>query len=227
MEGLFPILMIAVVIGVAVLGWYMQHQRRKELMAWAAAHGLSFDTDHDHSVEDRYPEFRCFQRGMSRYGFNRMVGDWQGRTIEAMDYHYETQSTDSKGRTRRTSHHFSAVVLYSDVPLRPLFIRPEGLFDKITEFFGADDIDFESAEFSRKFYVKADDRRWAFDVIHQRAMAFLLAQPRFTLQFAPTCVIAWRNGRFGPAEFEQAIQTIAGLLDGLPDYVVRQQRGQD
>ena len=46
---------------------------------------------------------------------------------------------------------FSTIVVESDVVLEPLFIRPERLFDKVKEFVGIDDIDFESAEFSRKF----------------------------------------------------------------------------
>ena len=55
-------------------------------------------------------------------------------------------------------------------PLEEFFGPPFG------EFFGHDDIDFESAEFSRNFYVKSSDRKWAFDILHARAMEFLLAE---------------------------------------------------
>ena len=61
------------------------------------------------------------------------------------------------------------------------------------EFFGFDDIDFESDEFSREFCVKAADRRWAFDVIHQATMEFLLAAPRFTIELAGPRVMAYRD----------------------------------
>jgi len=119
-----------------------------------------------------------------------MEGTWSDRHLLAFDYHYETHSTDSKGHRRTNHHHFSAVILASALPLKPLFIRAEGFFDKLTEFVGFDDIDFESAEFSRKFYVKAKDRRWAYDVIHARTMEFLLSMPRFTIQFDRNNVIA-------------------------------------
>jgi hypothetical protein len=152
-----------------------------------------------------------------------MRGQWQEKQFVGFDYHYETYSRDSKGRRQTHHHHFSGVILTSPIPLKPLYIRPEGFFDKITEFFGADDIDFESAEFSRKFYVKSPDRRWAYDVIHTRMMEFLLEQPRFSLQFDPSCIIAWNKRRFSPQDFATAGDLIHGLLDRLPNYLVKQQ----
>ena len=120
----------------------------------------------------------------------------------------------------------SGFVIHNSFPLKPLFIRPEGFFDKVTQFFGFDDIDFESAEFSRRFYVKSPDKRWAYDVIHPRTMELLMAGPRFSIKFDTGCVIAYRSSTFKPAEFAAAAGTIRGILDGLPDYLVRQQTGR-
>ena len=99
-------------------------------------------------------------------------------------------------------------------------------FDRITEFFGLDDIDFESAEFSRKFFVKAKDKRWAYDVIHTRTMQFLLDMPQFTMQFDPLHAIAHRSSKFKTGEFEAAAEVIVGILDRLPDYLVKQMQGE-
>ena len=121
---------------------------------------------------------------------------------------------------------FSAAILSCPIPLRALLVRPEGFFDKIGEFFGFDDIDFESAEFSRSFYVKSPDKKWAYDIIHQRTMEFMLAAPRFSLQFAGNAVIAWRGSTFKPGDFEQAEELVRGILDRVPEYVVKQQMGQ-
>ena len=96
----------------------------------------------------------------------------------------------------------------------------------MSEFFGFDDIDFESAEFSKKFFVKAKDKRWAYDVIHTRAMELLLGSPRLTIQFDNCHIIAFRENRlFKPHEFGEAGDVTTGLLDLLPDYVVEQQKG--
>ncbi|MDY7011318.1 MAG: hypothetical protein SVV80_11300, partial [Planctomycetota bacterium] len=111
--------------------------------------------------------------------------------------------------------------------LKPLYIRREHFFDKLTEFFGFDDIDFESAEFSRKFFVKSPNKRWAYDVIHQRMMEYLLAAPDFGIQFDLMHIIAWRGRKFKPADFQAAAEMICGMLERLPEYVVRQQKGQE
>jgi hypothetical protein len=217
------IILIAIAV-VAAIGFsiYSNYKRKKDLMAWAAANGLSYTDSRDGGFEDRYPNFSCLRQGSNRYAHNIMRGQWQGRDIEAFDYHYETHSTNSKGHRQTHHHHFSCVVLTSDVPLKPLMIRPEGFFDKITEFVGFDDIDFESAEFSRKFFVKAPDRRWAFDVIHTRMMEFLLAHPGNYIEFDTNCVLAWRKRRFSPVEYTAAADLINGMYERFPDYLLEQ-----
>ena len=217
------LLLIIFVLAVAAIiyGLHAAAQRRKELSAWAARHGLSFDKARDHSFDSRFPEFKCLRRGRSRYAYNVMRGDWTGMPIIAFDYHYTTGSGKN-----RSDHHFSAVTIAGPVPLRPLFIRREGFLDKVTEFLGLDDIDFESAEFSRKFYVKSPDKRWAYDVIHQRMMEYLMAAPAFSIRFGRRHVIAWRSGNLEPAQFEAAAELISGMLDRLPEYLIRQQAEQ-
>jgi len=221
------VIFIVFVAAMIVLGVHQAAKRRKALSTWANAHELSFDADKNFSFDKRFEAFDCLCKGSDRYGHNIMRGDWHGRQMEAFDYHYETSSTNSKGGSSTTDHHFSAVILASEMPLKPLFIRPEGFFDKITEFFGYDDIDFESAEFSRTFYVKAPEKRWAYDVIHPRTMEFLLAGPRLTIQFDRHHVIAADTSRFSPAEFQRAADVIAGILDRLPEYVIRDRSGID
>jgi hypothetical protein len=116
------------------------------------------------------------------------------------------------------------LAIRSPLPIKPLYLRPENIFDRVTDFFGLDDIDFESAEFSRKFFVKAPEKRWAYDVIHQQMMSYLLEQPRFHVQFDTEHIMAWRNRRFKEEDFDQAFALIQGMLSRLPEYVRRQLR---
>jgi hypothetical protein len=224
MNGLIIVAIVAAIAAAVFVGWYAAAKRRQALAAWAAAKGLAFADQRVCGLDDRYPDFHALRRGSNRYAYNVLSGAWQGRAFLGFDYHYETQSTNSKGQRQTQDHYFSAAILASPVPLKPLLIRPEGLLDKVSEFFGMDDIDFESAEFSRKFFVKAPDRKWAYDVIHARAMEALLARPAFTIEFGPAAAIAARDRVFSTDDFDQAAQVLAGLLDGLPGYVVQQQR---
>jgi|GEM_PF-1423762 len=175
----FIIIPVALVfIGLIILGIYISAKRRKELRLWAESNGWRFDPSKDRGMDNRFPEFKVLKKGSNRYAYNIIRGNIKSLLFLAFDYHYKT------GSGKNTHHyHFSSVILDSLLPLQNLYIRPEGFFDKITDFFGFDDIDFESAEFSRKFYVKAENKRWAYDVIHARTMEFLMNSPRFTIQF--------------------------------------------
>ncbi len=217
----------AVIVVLAVLGYQQAKKRRMALAAWAASRGLAFDPTHDSRMDDRYPEFKCLRQGDNRYAYNVMAGNAGGRPVCAFDYHYATHSTDSKGHRTTHNHHFSAVIAATGLPLKPLMIREEHFFDKVGEFLGFDDIDFESTEFSKAFYVKSPDRRWAFDVIHQETMEFLLASPRFALEFQGSDVIARRERTFKPEDFEAALEVIEGVLQRLPDYLLKEWRGKD
>jgi len=212
METLLFILLAAVAIGVAI---YFSRLRRKKLTAWAASRGLTFVAAHDRSFDDRFP-FRCLKQGHSRSAYNVMTGRISERDILAFDYRYVT----GHGKNRST-HTFSAVILVSSIPLKPLRIRAENVFDRVAEFFGADDIDFESSEFSRAFHVKGSDKKWAFDVLHQRTIEFLLSKPRFSIEMSDREMIVWRGGTFSPERFDEALGVGSGVLDRLPGYVVR------
>jgi hypothetical protein len=212
-------LFVALVLVLVGVGHWLAAQRRKALAQWAASRGLSFDSRKDSGFSYAYPDFECLNRGRNQYAYNVCSGQLEGGwRVSTFDYHYVTGS----GKHRHT-HRFSGVVVDSPIALKRLTIRPEGLFDKVTDFFGFGDIDFESAEFSKAFHVKSSDRRWAYDVIHTRAMELLLRSQRFSVQFGSRSVMAWRDSRLGVGDLDQAIGVARGLLEGLPDYVVRQQ----
>jgi len=215
------LLMVLVIAAIAAAAWWFSSKRRKELATWAASNGLRMVAGHDRSIDNAYPSFSCLHRGHSRRASNIMQGPWNGRDLLAFDFHYVT----GHGKDR-TTHTFSAIVLQSSVPLKPLSIRPENVFDKVTEFFGVDDIDFESAQFSREFHVKSPDKRWAYDVLHQRTMEFLLNRGKFSIQFDNQHAIVWRNRRFNTQIFQEAIETIEGIYDRIPEYLARQQSGE-
>ncbi|MBI4245058.1 MAG: hypothetical protein HY606_13290 [Planctomycetes bacterium] len=221
MEVLIPLSLI-LVVAMIIYNIISADKRRKLLAEYAGQLNLRFTSAKDYYIDKHFRNFNCLQQGRDRYAYNIMQGQWNNHEFIGFDYHYKTGS----GKHTHT-HYLSCVILSSAVRLKPLFIRPENFFDKVTEFIGFDDIDFESAEFSREFYVKSTDKKWAYDVIHQRAMEYLLSQPRFSIQFDNDHVIAYNNSMFEPIEFESSANTVKGLLDLLPNYLLQQQTGQN
>ena len=223
MELLF-IPFIFVVVVLVIFGIISASRRNKELAEWAARNNLHFNPRSNSNIDDRYPDFDCLRQGHSRYANSLITGAWSAPdqstslNVCAFDYHYKTGSGKDE-----SSHSFSAVIVENPIPMQPLLIRSENLFDRIADFFGAGDINFESAEFSRQFYVKSPDRRWAYDVIHQRMMELLLNSPRFNIQFAPRHVILWRHTDFKVPDFAAALRLAHGIFQNLPEYLVRRQ----
>jgi len=232
-----PVIYIALAVAAAVAAAiviaveesrHIKDRRRRELAEWAQANDLKFHPGTDYSIGSRYQPFTWLQEGDNRYGYNIMVGTPGHRVTCGFDYHYETHPANGKGLRRTYHHHFSAVVVDAGLPLKPLFIRPERVFDKVTEFVGIDDIDFESAEFSQKFFVKSPDRRWAYDVLHQKTMELMLAYPRFHIEFQGSQVMAYYDNKtFTLGEFGSALKVVTGILDYLPESVVRELKGID
>jgi hypothetical protein len=221
----FIILVVVIIIVAAIIGHLQAEKRRKELLQWAGSQGLSFVSSSNYAMDERFSSFSCLRQGSNRYAYNIMEGKHRHKPVCAFDYHYETYSTDAKGNRQTHNHYFSAVIVDSGLPLKPLFIREEGFFDKVAEFVGFDDIDFESAEFSRQFYVKAPDRKWAFDVLHQATMEFLLQAPRFALEFQGPHVLAYRSGTFAPTDFSAALLVIDGIFERMPNSLIQEMKG--
>ena len=220
MKAAIIFLYAVIIVSVILIIHALAIQRRKKIAAYAQTQGWSFSPDKDKKMEKHYAAFKCLRRGHSRYALNIMHGRRNGRDVTAFDYHYVT----GHGKNRRV-HHFSTLILKSPLRLKPLYLRPENIFDKMTDFFGFNDIDFESAEFSRKFYVKAEEKRWAYDIIHPRMMEFLMESPKFHIQFDSAHIMARRSKRFNEQDFDDAFVLIQGILSRIPDYL-RQQQGE-
>jgi len=228
------ILIVAFVVGVRIRAYILRQmakdRREKELREWARSSGFTYSAT-EALMRFRCQPFECLQKGDYCNSYNVIEGTSGNRPFRAFDYYYRYESSSSDGESwspvlwlmgkDRTDHHFSAVVIEAGLPLNPLFIRPEGFFDKVTEFVGLDDIDFESAEFSQRFRVRSPDRRWAYDVVHQKTMELMLAHPGFLIDFRSSQVIAYYHDKtFSLGEFASALKVLTGIVDNLPRDVV-------
>jgi len=212
-----PLFIILAVVG-AIYSHKKAKERREKIREFARSRNLYFHEAKVNEFEQDYPEFDFLRQGKGRYAHNILSGKSNNREVTGFDYHYQTTSTDSKGRTTTHHHHFSGFIIQSNFPLKPLTIRPEYLFDKITAAFGWDDIDFESAEFSRKFHVKSADRRWAYDVLPQSTMEYLLESPQYEIHMGTKHLAIIGTGCFEPWEFKKALEIGETILNGIPEF---------
>jgi hypothetical protein len=220
-EGM-PIVTMAVAVVIVALVAYLSYlaseRRKKEWLALATELGCRFAPRDPFGTLSR-SNYATFRTGHSRCVYNVMHGTYRGRQMRCFDYRY----TVGSGRSSHT-YYETLVVVESPMPCAQMLLRPEGFGDRLAAMVGFDDIDFESEEFSKRFYVRCDDKRFAYDVLHQRAMAYLLS-------CSPLPVIESGAGAFLvgcagagqlpiPTGVRTLLETACDFLDMLPAYML-------
>ncbi len=229
MSAPFIIFLILVVVVAVCVAAYYSHlrlmKRQEELAALAKSFGWRFDPSNDVSHDSRYKQFDVFSQGHSRFAYNTITGamtvDGRELSVRMGDYHYRIRTNDGKN-SRTTTYRFSYLIV--ELPFmgdQDLFIRREGFLDKLAGFVGFDDIDFESAEFSKRFFVKSSDKKFAYDIVHPRMIEFLLGSnpPTINLNRRCCCCIRTDEKHWKLEEFRSMIGWVEGFFDRWPDHV--------
>ena len=222
----FPILFLVAIIAAVVIyaTWAADRKRRLILKALARHLGLDFDPGVDRRLHLAYAH-SVFQKGHSRQGSNTMFGSMHlaGHSVQVRmgDYRYVT----GHGKHRQTHRISYAAFHLPFVGTPDLLIRKENLGDKMLGGVGFDDIDFESEEFSRTFWVKSGNKKFAYDVIHPRMMEFLLRGPTPRVEIAhDVCLIQEGWGRWDPETFEGAPGWFKAFLERWPEHLIEELR---
>ena len=213
-------LIAALVIVVAVFGHLQEKKRREAFLAIARRLELRY-RDRDATMDERYHFLDPLQQGSDRYAFNILEGTYQGYAVQAFDYHYETYSRDSKGRRKTDHHYFSYFILEQELLFPELRIYPETWLSKLGQMVGFDDIDFESAEFSRAFTVRSKDKRFAYDICNANMMEYLLRHRDLSIEIEGRCVALSFNSRLEPQQVEANLDRLVIIRGMFPDYLYR------
>lgn len=210
--------MILFVIAAGAIGWWQAKKRREAFQALAKKLGMRYRAK-DHSVAGRYAFLNKLAQGSNRYAFNLLEGEYQGHPVTAFDYHYETYSTDSKGRRQTHHHYFSFFILHQTLYFPELRIYPESFLSKMGQMLGYDDIDFESIEFSKAFTVRSTDKKFAYDICHTRMMEYLLSDRALSVEFEGQCIALGFDRKLAVEQFEHRLDQLCKIRELIPDYV--------
>jgi hypothetical protein len=220
------IAILALIVFIAVISHRMEKQRRAVLAAFARSQGLDYYPDRDGDFPEAQ-NHHWFNQGHSRYAKHRIEGirDIRGErfVVKMGEYHWTT------GSGKHKQHHSEGYLLIKPTwPALPnLLIRPETFFDKIGDALGFDDIDFESAEFSRKFMVKSTDKRFAYAVVHQRMMEFLMSDGGYSMDLNyGECLFRGLGSRPKPDDFHSALGWAERFFEQWPTHLVREVSGR-
>ena len=214
MQSLMIIGFIALFIAVVVVGIISARKRREAMMALAARLGLRFEPAKDRDIARRYKFLDKLRRGSNRYAFNILSGRYQGHDLTVFDYHYKT------GSGKNTHHYyFSFFILHLPASFPELVIGPEGIFSKIAQAVGYDDIDFESHEFSSKFCVRSGDKKFAYDVCNARMIEYLLSNSDLSIEIEDSVLAISFNRRLSPESIEPNLKRLIEVRSLMPEYL--------
>jgi hypothetical protein len=209
----------ALVIWAMILAQRRAARERQARLELAQRLGLDYEPTPSEDLLARYGTLQALPRGDRHFSQNLFRGFYQGVEVRLFDYTYVTHSTDSKGNRHETNHHVAVAVAEVGERFPRLTIVPESWAHKIWDAIGGDDIDFESDEFSRRFWVKSEDRKFAYDVLHARAMEYLLAPGWRHWEAQGAAVAMWNPGRVRVDEVVSALDRLVGFVALFPDYL--------
>ena len=211
-----------VVISFIAYTYYVAQKRQKALMLLADNLGLEYSYIDLNGKDLVYSNISLFQSGHSKEASNVISGDKEGCSVDIFDYKYVTGS----GKNSIT-HHNSVCILTIPQTFKYLFIRTENFLDKIAAVIGFDYIHFESKEFSSRFYVKSNDKKFAYDIIHPEMMDFMLNYHRIYnnmpfIEINERHLACYYQGSISPERYGHLYNFAWEFYKKIPHYVLEE-----
>ena len=135
-------------------------------------------------IQSSYPQFASNRlRGEWQSDKNITWGTYRGRTIVVWDTVYYDLDIDSNS-TDWSEGEYTSIMILTDTPIQPTLITPNTLAKRLSAFgieegkgmFSMSTVEFELDDFNKAYRVKSKDKKWAFAIIDQEMMEWLLKQ---------------------------------------------------
>lgn len=210
---LFILIGAAVIAGVAVF-LYFDRKRREAMADVAHRLGLTYTRHDSVGILGIYGDTDFCNRGRARKASNVLFGPLRGGEACAFDYKY----TVGSGKNQHT-YHKTACAYHVPYHLAALAIRPENFLDKAAAFMGFDDIDLDNAEFNNRFHVKSPDKKFAYDMLTQRTMEYVLGLGGVYVEMRGNYALFHYEKRLSADALEQLILAAAGFFQYVPEYM--------
>lgn len=201
-----PIVIVAVMMTMRSI---KARRRRASIAAVVATNGFTFVKE-DPTRVDAFRGFP-FGAGGARRAYDVVRGTHAGQVFEAFAYSYVTEFTDSEGHTHRRTHHFQVTWIPLGAPFPEVRLVPHSMVER--SLFGVgQDVNTESAEFNKRWLVKAVDERIAHAILSGLMIERLLRDDvaQMILVFDGAGLMTFTSG-------ESDLDTLASVVEALRD----------
>jgi hypothetical protein len=146
---------IILMVVIAVLSIRAERKRTEGLQKVAGEMGFEFTAEPHEKFLGCYPGFHLFSQGSDREIRNLLRGKAGGLEVSIFDYSYVTSGGNSRKTWRQTVLAFEI----DDVNLPGFSLRPEVWLDKVGQWLGYKDINFESyPKFSKMYLLRSGEK---------------------------------------------------------------------
>lgn len=224
-QGLLMVAGVALFVLVFAGVWFLSSRMRKKriavLTAWAQAHGWTYTADDQSLLELSHDE--PFGQGHSRTTRDAFNGSIKGHEFVSFEYFYKVTTGSGDDRTTETYYYMVTCIVTPLSPYR-LEIKPEGVLAGLARAVGFTDLEFESEEFNKRFNIKANPERFAYDVLNPRTMERMLADQRYSqpLRFENGRLLTWRRGKLDEQRIASEVQYLIDTVEPVPAYAWEQ-----
>jgi hypothetical protein len=165
-----------------------------------------------------------FGTGFDREDVDVVSGVFEGRQCAHFTRRFAERRSGEAGREDTVVKHefrISTVELGAEYPT--IDILPEDLVARATKLVGGMDVDFESAEFNRRWRVKGGDPRYVHDMITPRVMDRLVRDDArgMALRIEGRHLLTWQAGPLAPEDLAGTFALLTSVASVLPPHVER------
>lgn len=197
--------LILAAIGIAVIvGYHLEKKRTEKLAAAAEELGFEFLDKPDGGFLGPAANAELLKQGHSHRYFNVLRGVTQDLKVVIFDFRYVTGS----GKHKQT-HDQTAIAFQFEGPALPAFnLQPENFGHKIAQWFGSQDIDFDShPKFSKSYLLRGPDEAAIRDLFQPPVLEFFEAESAACVAGVGNYVVYFRHRvRIDPAKIRQLLE---------------------
>ncbi|HEY3760907.1 MAG TPA: hypothetical protein VGN23_04105 [Verrucomicrobiae bacterium] len=212
-------LIITIVIVIYFLffnkGFDSEYFRLRALRALAKKLQLNFSSNVDFEAPKRWAFISWMNRGTVPTTYNTFHGYYQDCLVTFFDYSFAAGSA---------RYYWSTYILELKANFPDLLISHETMESRIVEALGQNHLAFESAEFSHKFRVRCADKKFAYEICHQKMMEFLLANQDLTIEIKGGAIALLFEVWLKPEKVEHNLARLIELRKLLPAYLFEKPR---
>lgn len=177
-------------------------------------------------IQSQYGQFISNRfRGEWQTDKNICWGSWKGYTVITWDTVFYDFVAATGQDLDWSEGEYSSVLILTDTPLHRTLITPKKLWKRLASF-GIEEgsslrlknVEFELDSFNKQYQVKSNDPKWAFAIIDQGMMEWLMQQQLqhgIEINSGGIMVSTWFT--MAPKQVEEQLDACVKFLEHIPD----------